>query len=233
MAPPNRPNFCTAFVWAVSVALKVVHQLDAYVRSFHGLLLPMSRHIIDSMNTITIHEKGIDWLVSEDARIFRPQTITKTKRSRFGNTQTFESIRPQTEIKPWIDKRGYHIVSAKLGDKRPKMFVHRLVALAFVSGFEPGLSVNHINGNKLDNRPENLEWVTLAENTKHQWRTGLVDLRGENAPGHKLTQRQVIHIRRALRLGVPGNSLAIISGVSASTIHLIEKGERWASIPEE
>jgi len=185
------------------------------------------------MNTITIHEKGIDWLVSEDARIFRPQTIIKIKRSRFGKTQTFESIRPQTEIKPWIDKKGYHIVSAKLGDKRPKMFVHRLVALAFVSGFEPGLSVNHINGNKLDNRPENLEWVTLAENTKHQWRTGLVDLRGENQPNHKLTQRQVIHIRRALRLGVPGNSLAIIAGVNPSTIHLIEKGKRWASLPEE
>jgi hypothetical protein len=233
MTPTNRPNFRTAFVWAISVSLKVVHQINAFFRSFHGLTLPLPCYIIDSMNTITIHEKGIDWLVSEDARIFRPETITKTERSRFGNIQTFESVRPQTEIKPWIDKRGYHIVSAKLGDKRPKMFVHRLVALAFVPGFKEGLYVNHINGNKLDNRPENLEWVTLADNTKHQWRTGLVDLRGEKAPGHKLTQRQVIHIRRALRLGVPGNSIAIISGVSASTIHLIEKGERWASIPEE
>lgn len=185
------------------------------------------------MNTITIHEKGIDWLVSEDARIFRPEIITKTQRSRLGKTQTFESIRPKTEIKPWINKQGYRVVSAKLGDKRPKMFVHRLVALAFVSGFEPGLSVNHINGNKLDNRPENLEWVTLADNTRHQWRTGLVDLRGENAPRHKLTQRQVIHIRRALRAGIPANSLSIIAGVDPSTIHLIEKGKRWASIPQE
>jgi hypothetical protein len=190
-------------------------------------------YIIDSMNTITIHEKGIDWLVSEDARIYRPETITKTSRSRSGKTQIFESVRPQTEIKPWIDKRGYHIVSAKLGNKRPKVFVHRLVALAFVPGFEEGLSVNHINGNKLDNRPENLEWLTLADNTRHQWRTGLVDLRGENAPGHKLTQRQVIHIRKALRDGVPPHSLAIIANVNPSTIYLIEKGKRWASISEE
>lgn len=185
------------------------------------------------MNTITIHEKGIDWLVSEDARIYRPETITKTNRARFGKTQTFESVRPQTEIKPWIDKRGYKIVSAKLGDKRPKVFVHRLVALAFVPGFEEGLSVNHINGNKLDNRPENLEWLTLADNTRHQWRTGLVDLRGENAPGHKLTQRQVIHIRQALRSGIPPHSLAIIAKVNPSTIYLIEKGKRWASLAEE
>jgi hypothetical protein len=188
---------------------------------------------MNTMKTVTIHEKGIDWLVREDARIFRPEIVTQTKRKRFGETQIFESVRPQTEIRPWASKQGYLIVSAKLGDKRPKMFVHRLVGLAFVPGFEPGLSVNHINGNKLDNRPENLEWVTLADNTRHQWRTGLVDLKGENAPGHKLTQKQVIHIRRALRSGVPANSLAIIAGVSASTIHLIEKGKRWASLVEE
>lgn len=193
----------------------------------------MSCCIIDSMNTITIHEKGIDWLVSQDARIFRPATVTKTERTRFGKVQTFISKRPQTEIKPWVSQNGYQVVSAKLGPKRPKVFVHRLVAMGFVYGYAEGLTVNHINGNKLDNRPENLEWVTLAENTKHEWSTGLVDLRGENAPGHKLTQRQVIHIRRALRAGIPANSLAIIAGVSASTVHLIQQGKRWASVIEE
>ena len=182
------------------------------------------------MDTIQIHEKGIDWVVCRDGRIFRAAITTKTQRTRFGKVQTFFTERPQTEIQPWISKSGYQIVSAKLGNKRPKVFVHRLIAMAFVDGYASGLSVNHINGNKLDNRPENLEWVTLAENTRHQWETGLVDLRGEKAPSHKLSQRQVIHIRRALRLGVPGNSLAIIANVSPSTIHLIGNGKRWASI---
>ena len=185
------------------------------------------------MNPKLIHEKGIDWLVYPDARIARPQIVTNTTRIRKGKLQEFTSMRPETTISPWLSASGYHVVSAKLGDKRPKVFVHRLVAMAFVDGYSPELTVNHINGNKLDNRPENLEWVTLAENTKHQWRTGLVDLRGENAPWHKLTQRQVIHIRRALRLGVPSNSLSIIAGVDPSTIHLIAKGKRWASLSEE
>jgi hypothetical protein len=45
--------------------------------------------------------------------------------------------------------------------------------MAFVEGFEEGLDVNHIDGNKLNNNFQNLEWVTSGENQKHAYRTGL------------------------------------------------------------
>lgn len=48
--------------------------------------------------------------------------------------------------------------------------VHRLVASAFVSGFEEWLEVNHKNGIRADNRAENLEWVTRGENHRHSYR---------------------------------------------------------------
>lgn len=51
--------------------------------------------------------------------------------------------------------------------------VARLVASAWHGVPAPGMTVNHINGNFQDNRPENLEWISLRENIQHGFRTGL------------------------------------------------------------
>lgn len=59
-------------------------------------------------------------------------------------------------------------------DGSPKDYlVSRLVASAWIGSPADGMTVNHINGNYLDNRPENLEWVSLGENIKHGFGTGL------------------------------------------------------------
>lgn len=109
--------------------------------------------------------------------------------------------------------------------RRHPAYVHRLMALAFVDGYAPGLHVNHINGNKTDNRPENLEWVPAERNTRHQWKTSLV-----KPQPRKLTWRKVEAIRRALRKGVATTTIAIIADVSHTTIMKIRDGESWNSI---
>lgn len=53
--------------------------------------------------------------------------------------------------------------------------VSRLVAAAWIGVPDGNMTVNHINGNWRDNRPDNLEWATLSENIKDGFRNGLYD----------------------------------------------------------
>lgn len=79
-------------------------------------------------------------------------------------------------LKP-ADNRGYKrvVLRHKGDDTSHGRYVHRLVAAAFVENPDPSnlLEVNHINGDKSDNRAENLEWCSRKENIDHAWSTGL------------------------------------------------------------
>jgi hypothetical protein len=77
---------------------------------------------------------------------------------------------PRGILRPFISQGGYLINTAYVNGDRVREGVHRLVALAFIPNTEDKPQINHINGNKLDNRPENLEWVTCSENNLHRRR---------------------------------------------------------------
>ena len=71
--------------------------------------------------------------------------------------------------------KGYLYLSLTDVNKKRKTFkVHRLVAMAFVQNPDNKPQVNHIDGNKLNNKAENLEWVTNSENQLHALENGLV-----------------------------------------------------------
>jgi hypothetical protein len=68
---------------------------------------------------------------------------------------------------------GYQQVGVSSGSTRSQ-YVHRLVAETWIDNPNHYEDVNHINGDKDDNRVENLEWVTHSENIRHAFRTGLI-----------------------------------------------------------
>lgn len=56
---------------------------------------------------------------------------------------------------------------------KKRMFIHRLVALHFCEGYKKELVVNHKDGNKQNNKAENLEWITRSENDLHAYKNNL------------------------------------------------------------
>jgi hypothetical protein len=69
---------------------------------------------------------------------------------------------------------GYFVVGLKVKTDKSRVFrIHRLVALAFIPNPEMKATVNHIDGNKLNNCVTNLEWATQRENVQHAQVLGL------------------------------------------------------------
>lgn len=164
--------------------------------------------------------------------------------SNTGRVRTVDSVRvgikrgvpvPQRRkggiVSPYVARNGYVTFALKIGAKRPKLLLHRVLAQAFVPGEFPGAHVNHINGVKTDNRLENLEWLSATENTRHQWQTGLVDLRGERHPSAKLSADAVRTIRAQAAKGASLGDLARWAGVSYAAIKKVILRETWDSIP--
>lgn len=68
---------------------------------------------------------------------------------------------------------GYLVVKLCNGPLEQRFFVHRLVALAFIANPDNKPEVNHVNGEKTNNRADLLEWSTTQENIDHARRIGL------------------------------------------------------------
>lgn len=128
------------------------------------------------------------------------------------------------------NRKGYGYVDLSRGDRKTRRLLHQLVAAAFLSARpSPSHHPNHLDGNKLNNHPENLEWATNAENTSHAWANGLIaPLRGERNGRAKLAKTQVFEIR-SLRGQVGARAIAKRFGVARSMVQRIHQGRAWTS----
>lgn len=74
-------------------------------------------------------------------------------------------------LKPQLSSNGYYNVTLCKNGKKSTPLIHRLVAEHFLSKINQ--TVNHIDGNKLNNNINNLEWITYSENLTHAHKSKL------------------------------------------------------------
>jgi NUMOD4 motif./HNH endonuclease. len=136
---------------------------------------------------------------------------------------------------------GYLIVGlSKDGNVRTHL-VHKLIAITFIGPRPAGLTINHIDGDKVNNRPENLEYCTQEANDEHAARLGLKAcgfrngavrhperlMRGEQNHKTHFTTEQVLAIR------VDTRKITYIArdyGCSRSTVNRIKQGLVWKHV---
>ena|SRR5690554_2824929 len=127
-------------------------------------------------------------------------------------------------------KNGYDAVSLGRGNK---MYIHRIMATAFIPNPENKPQVNHIDGNKVNNRISNLEWVTQKENSIHASNNGLLPV-GEDRYNSVLTNTDVIKIKALLKQGrLTHREIAKKFGITRRHVGCIKEGRSWSSIKTE
>jgi hypothetical protein len=126
-----------------------------------------------------------------------------------------------------FNKKGYPEVRFRKEGTHTRL-VHRLVANAFVPNHDNKLQVNHIDGNKLNNRANNLEWVTNSENQLHAYRLGLQPSRaGENNSKAKITDKNVTLLKQLYNSGKSIIEVSKIMNVSLASARQIIYGVSW------
>jgi hypothetical protein len=131
-------------------------------------------------------------------------------------------------------QRGYSKVGVTLGGRQKSVLVHRLVALAFIPNPEGKPQVNHKNGQKNDNRPAYLEWMTGPENMAHARElhgVGHWAPHGVASGAAKLTELDVRFIRDSLNRGTrTRKELAAKLKVSVRAICKVANRKSWAHV---
>lgn len=172
--------------------------------------------------------EGLYFVTSEGEIFSHDRKVLRINRSN-RNEKYYIKIKG-LKIKIKKNLKGY--VRCTLSKKgKPKTFsVHRVVAQAFLNQHLGQVQVNHKNGNKDDNRLENLEWVTPKDNIRHAIKTGLININGEKHYNSKLNSSHVLNIKKLIKEGKSNVYISKIYNVDPTNISCIRLNKSWKHI---
>ena len=128
-----------------------------------------------------------------------------------------------------IASSGYQVVSLSKECVIRTACIHVLVLTAFVGPRPDGMHACHSDGDRLNNRLDNLRWDTIRENALDRLRHGTL-ICGSKQKGAILDELKVAEIKRRLRSGERQTVLANEYGVALETIHSIKSGKSWRHV---
>lgn len=179
------------------------------------------------MSTATVTEQAEQWIPLSGIEC--SYSVSSLGRVRRETTRT--SGKSGAILVGAVASNGYLRMTLMYPKKQKCVLAHRLVAGAFIPNPNNLTQVNHINGDKLDNRAVNLEWCTPSRNKRHA-----IDVLGRRpafgADHYRaiLNETQVRIIRACERLSVSRGwqtSLARLWGVSNCCVGDVARGVNW------
>ena len=154
--------------------------------------------------------KYLDYTVYEDGTIL--------KKDGSGKMKTYEL------------PTGYLTVGLSSGSWRGSKSVHRIVGETLLPNPNNLSDIDHINGDRKDNRLCNLRWVSHGENIKHSYSSGRRSAKGSKNARSKLNEQSVHAICYCLQMGLKVAYVASIFDCSYAIISAIKNGRNWKEI---
>lgn len=166
----------------------------------------------------------IEMMINDPEYDIRPDGTIWTNRPKSGPKKP-GIIYPWRRLDRDGQKPGYRIATCY----GSYVQVHRVIYRKFIGPLDHELTVNHKNGNKSDNVPNNLELITTQENTQHMVDIGL-SLKAENNPQAYFTNDEVREIKTLLSQNISVKEISRRFGVDHTRISNIKTGRTYSSV---
>lgn len=158
------------------------------------------------------------YYAGDDGQIYSYYSSTRNARLEFH--------KPPHALKPFLHRTGYLYVVLS-GKKQSTKPVHRLICLSFHGSCPPGMEASHQDGNRLNNKPDNLEWETKKDNNAKRREHG-TQVQGISHPSALLNQEKLIQVRKLISSGMKQKDIAKKMGLTQPFVSDIKTGRRYA-----